>query len=137
MKTSKIFIPVKPVPACRPRVSPHGTFYSKPYTDFRRECYHFLSKIKSKHPVTDSCYKIEIDFICRRPKKPSNEYPVGDVDNYLKGPLDAITTVGMLWMDDIQVISLSGTKRYAKANEEFGMHITIHELSASEASELL
>ena len=93
--------------------------------------------IKSKYPQQDACYIIDIEFICKRPKNPSNDYPVGDVDNYLKGPLDAITTVGMLWHDDIQIIKLSGTKRYQKPKEDFGMKITISELSESEAQELL
>jgi Holliday junction resolvase RusA-like endonuclease len=138
MKTSKIFIPVKPVPACRPRVTRFGTYFSKTYTDFRNDTYKFLQKIRSKYPVKENvAFKVEIQFICRRPKNPSNEYPVGDVDNYLKGPLDAITKVEMFWKDDIQVIDLHGTKRYAKSNEEFGMHITIHELDESEAHNLL
>jgi len=96
-----------------------------------------LCRIRHKFPKTHSAYKIEIDFICRRPKNPSNEYPTGDIDNYLKGPLDAITKADMIWVDDIQVISLTGTKRYQKQNEDFGMHITISELSLEEASALL
>lgn len=99
--------------------------------------YTLLMKIKKQYPPTTSAFIVEIDFICRRPKKPSNEYPLGDTDNHLKGPLDSLTKAGMFWYDDVQIISLKGTKRYAKANEEFGMHITIHELSESEASELL
>lgn len=138
MRTFKLTIPVKPVPASRPRVTRWGTYFSKTYTDFRNDLYKHLAKIKHKHPAKEKvAYKVEINFICKRPKNPSNEYPVGDVDNYLKGPLDGLTKAEMFWKDDIQVISLTGTKRYAKANEDFGMHITLHELDESEATAFL
>lgn len=136
-KTFKLFVPVKPVPASRPRVTRFGTFFSKNYTDFRNEFYRFLSPIKKKYPTTDSTYSVDILFVCKKPKNPSNDYPIGDVDNYLKGPLDALTKCEMFWKDDIQVITLSGTKRYQHKNEDAGMHITIKELSESEAHELL
>lgn len=138
MTTSKLFIPVKPVPASRPRVTRFGTYFSETYTTFRNETYRYLDKIKHKHPKKDKiAFQVSIQFICKRPTKPSNEYPVGDVDNYLKGPLDALTKAGMFWEDDIQVISLTGTKRYARQDEEFGMHITITELDESEARRML
>lgn len=137
MKTSRLVFKTKPVPAARPRISRHGTYFPKTYTDFRNELYVELSRIKKQHPKTTSAFKVDIEFICRRPKNPSNEYPVGDVDNYLKGPLDAITKAEMFWEDDIQVICLSGTKRYQRTNEDFGMIITITELSSEEATNLL
>ena len=137
MKTSKIFVPVKPVPAARPRVTRWGTYFPKTYTDFRNECYQVLSKLAKQYPANDSAYTVNVDFICKRPKNPSNAYPVGDVDNYLKGILDALVKCELFFKDDIQIIELKGTKRYQKSKEEFGMSITINELSASEASELL
>jgi Holliday junction resolvase RusA-like endonuclease len=137
MMTSKLHFNTKPVPAARARISRHGAYFPKTYTDFRNELYRELMRVKKQYPKTFSAYKVEIEFICKRPKNPSNKYPVGDIDNYLKGPLDAITKAEMFWEDDIQVICLSGTKRYQKPKEDFGMKITIHELNESEADELL
>jgi Holliday junction resolvase RusA-like endonuclease len=137
MKTSKIFVPVKPVPAARPRITRWGTYFPKTYTDFRNECYNVLKRLIKQYPANDSAYVVDVEFICRRPKNPSNAYPVGDVDNYLKGILDALVKTGLFFIDDIQIIKLTGTKRYQKNDEQFGMSITISELSLEEASALL
>lgn len=128
LKTHRFFIPVKPVPASRPRVGRYGTYFSKNYETFRNECFKFLSTIKHKYPVKGCEYKVEIIFICRKPAKPANNYPISDVDNLLKGPLDAITKVGMFWKDDVQITHLIGQKRYQGEDEDFGMEITIYEL---------
>jgi len=128
MKTFKLFIPVNPVPASRPRVTRWGTYFTKNYEDFRNDSFLFLDKIKKQYPQSEKQFKVEIEFICRKPKNPANEYPRGDVDNYLKGPLDSFTKVGMFWYDDVQVIHLTGHKRYALPDEKFGMQVTIIEL---------
>ena len=137
MKTSKIFVPVKPVPASRPRVTRWGTHFLKTYTDFRNECYRYLHPLRKQYPVTSAACIVHIEFICKRPSKPSNAYPVGDVDNYLKGILDALVKSELFFKDDTQIIKLEGSKRYQRKNEEFGMSITIHELTESEADALL
>lgn len=137
MKTTELFIPVRPVPAARVRVTRFGSYFPKTYTDFRNECYHVLKKLAKQYPANDSAYIVNVEFICRRPKNPSNAYPVGDVDNYLKGILDALVKCELFFKDDIQIIELTGAKRYQKSKEEFGMRITISELSLEEASALL
>jgi len=137
MKTTKLDFKTKPVPAARARITRFGAHFPKTYTDFRNDLYKELVKIRDKYPTTPFAYAVEIEFICKRPKNPSNKYPVGDIDNYLKGPLDAITKAEMFWVEDIQVISLKGTKRYQKPKEDFGMKVTINELTEEEAFELL
>lgn len=49
-------------------------------------------------------------------------------DNFLKGPLDCITQSGMIWEDDMQILELTGTKRYQNKDEEFGIYVTVEEL---------
>jgi Holliday junction resolvase RusA-like endonuclease len=137
MKITNLFIPVKPVPASRPRVTRWGTYFTKTYTDFRNECYLFLKPLAKKYPANDSMYSVSVDFIMRKPKCPSNYYPVSDVDNLAKGILDALVKCELFFIDDIQIIELKVRKRYQKENETFGMRITITELSEEEATNLL
>lgn len=128
-KISKFFIPVLPVPASRPRVTRFGTFFTKNYVDFRNSCYNFLKNLAKQHPPESGTFAVSIEFICKKPNKPTNPYPNGDVDNFLKGPLDAITKTGLFWNDDTQVVKLEGSKRYQEKGEEFGMHVTIIKLN--------
>ncbi len=64
----------------------------------------------------------DIEFVCKAPKSTSRRYPVGDVDNYAKGPLDAMTKHGGFWVDDDQIVELNVTKRYAREGETYGIN---------------
>ncbi len=128
--TFKIFIPVKPVPASRPRISQYGNYYPKTYTDFRKELFLHLKKLKGKYkPVGKASFSFELELICYRPKKPSNDYPRGDCDNYCKGYMDGITYAQILWEDDIQVTEIKVTKRYQEEGEDYGANITVKQLT--------
>ena len=119
MTSNKIFIPTKPTPASRPRISRYGNYYPKGYTEFRREIYMFLKTLQSTLKATDNVpFRVELEFICKKPKKPSNSYPRGDVDNYVKAYLDSLTYAQLFWADDIQVTELVATKRYQEEGEE-------------------
>lgn len=128
--TFKLFIPVKPVPASRPRISRYGNYYPKGYTDFRKLVYKFLHAFKSKHKANpDAEFKVTLEVICKKPKKPSNNYPRGDVDNYAKAYLDSITYAQIAWGDDIQIVDLHVSKRYQNEGEEYGARIEIEQLT--------
>jgi len=127
---SKIFIPVAPVPASRPRISKYGNYYPKTYTEFRKYLYKELKKYQGKYDAVKKAeFKVTLEIICKKPKKPSNPYPRGDVDNYAKGYLDGITYAGLFWDDDIQVTQLNISKRYQNEGEEYGANITIEQLT--------
>ena len=127
--TSKIFIPVKPVPASRPRISKYGNYYTKNYADFRKEVFRFFKTIRKDYTAIDNVeFKVKLDIICYRPEKPSNQYPVGDVDNYAKGYLDSITYAKLFWKDDIQVTELIVTKRYQEKGEDYGATLSVEEV---------
>lgn len=123
---SKFFVPVRPVPAARPRISKYGSYYPETYKTFRAEAYRYLKTISAKYPpCPDSTFSIEIEFVCEKPKKPSNSYPRGDVDNYLKGIIDSLVYCKMFFDDDIQITRMTGIKRYQEKDEDYGMNIIV------------
>lgn len=125
----ELFLPVRPVPASRPRISKYGSYYSKTYTDFRKEAYSYLKKIENKFNDTAAKFKITMEIICYKPKKPSQEYPRGDVDNFEKAYYDSITYAGIAWDDDVQIVENVTSKRYQEEGEEYGCKITIEQLT--------
>ena len=48
---SNLFIPIKPQPASRPRISTFGNYYPKAYTDFRKEIYQFFKTIQKDYDM--------------------------------------------------------------------------------------
>ena len=56
-------------------------------------------------------------FAVQRPKTTKRVAPPGDVDNYAKSLLDALTEYGA-WKDDIQVTLLTADKRWTRDGED-------------------
>ena len=120
------WLALNPVPCPRPRIRVMTlrdgkrmgvAYYTGNYKVFMAdapiaipESSHFFAK--------GSPVEVNIAFFMRSPKKPANSYPVGDIDNYVKSVLDAITKNGTYWHDDAQVISLHATKQYGMVEEE-------------------
>ena len=129
-KKIELFIPVKPVSASRPRVTNFGAYYSKSYMTYRKDVNDFLKSIAKKYPVDgNKLYTVKAEFICYKPKRPSNPYcPRYDLDNMEKALYDAVTYAKMIWHDDIQIVKNSNSKRYQKEGEAFGTKITITEV---------
>lgn len=107
---------IAPVPASRPKVSKWGVYYSKTYSKFLRSAQEELSKHNGK--PTQGPIVVMMEHIVERPRTGKLELPQGDVDNYAKGPLDAMTKAGTFWWDDEQVALLVASKRYAKDGEK-------------------
>jgi Holliday junction resolvase RusA-like endonuclease len=117
----KIFLPIEPTPASRPRVSKWGTYYGKNYERFRREVRDYLHDVggtKLEGPLV-----VFLEFVVTPPKTTKRDTPRGDVDNYAKGPLDSLTSHGGFWDDDDQIVSLGIHKRFKTEDEEAGVHI--------------
>lgn len=109
-----------PIPAPRPRVRVHNgvgfAYYAGKYKTFLTEA---PTAIPESPLFFDKGTPVHVDvtFYCTKPKKPTNLYPVGDIDNYLKSILDAITKNGTYWHDDVQIVSLKASKVYDEQME--------------------
>lgn len=127
------FLPLAPMPAPRPRIRvlnlKNGkrmgvAYYAGKYKDFLAEAPKAIPESPKKF-AKGIPLQVDIHFACTRPQKPANPYPVGDIDNYCKGILDAITKNGTYWSDDAQVIHLAATKRYVGPDEAVGHSVYI------------
>ncbi len=132
MKTSNLrsyFFEVEPVPASRPRVSRWGTYYGKRYEKFRREMREILREFPDE-PLSGPL-AVWVEFHVPTPKTTKREWPRGDVDNFVKGPLDSMTTHGGFWEDDDQIVYLETTKVFTKEGQPNGIRIRYGRCSAN------
>ena len=113
----ELLIPVPPVPAARPRVGRWGTYYPKSYAGYRAAVEASLDGLPRPKHVTTRPVKVAVYVVAHRPKRPAKEFPRGDLDNYVKGALDAVTKSSLIWLDDVQVTVAYAQKRYAHDGE--------------------
>ena len=115
----ELMLPLPPVPAARPRVGRWGTYYPKTYRKWRDETEEMLKRFADvSEPVERGPVYVVIHTVAKRPQRLTRGFPRGDVDNFAKAALDAVTRAGLIWHDDDQVIVLSIGKRYAEPGEQ-------------------
>jgi len=114
---ASLVFPFNPVPASRPRVTRWGTYYSKTYKAWKEAAERSLQP-GTLHLGADIPLIVIVRVIARRPKSTKLTTPRGDLDNYVKAPLDVITKVGGYWKDDTQVVSIISWKRFAEEDEQ-------------------
>ena len=120
-----ITIPLVPVPAARPQVLKSGhTYYPKRYTTWMKDVAHSLSAIEDElRPVDDtSAFEVRIRFYIEPFKSVQRAWTKGDLDNYVKSVMDAITKQDIIWKDDVQVTRLKASKY---SSQEPGIEVTI------------
>lgn len=118
------FIPVKPTPKGRPRMTRHGHAFTPQKTrDAEKELRFFLKALKP--PKYAGAVSLTLKFHLIRPKSSKKAYPTGrsDLDNYIKLVADAMN--GILYLDDAQIVSLNAEKRYDSIE---GITIISHEI---------
>jgi Holliday junction resolvase RusA-like endonuclease len=115
------FLALEPVPTARPRVGRWGTYYPPTTKAWKEKADELLPSIPF---VFDGLVKVVLVFNCTKPRTGKLRTPRGDVDNYAKGMLDAITKKGW-WTDDTLVQELQVAKHY---NTPPGVHILIREV---------
>jgi Holliday junction resolvase RusA-like endonuclease len=115
-----------PVPAPRPRFTKTGiAFMPREYSTHAGECQReFFQQSTATEPFTGPC-AVLVECASPRPKTTKLPAPRGDVDNFAKTYLDAITKTQRFWKDDTQVIALAVSKRWAEPGEAPGVTVTI------------
>ena len=122
-----------PTPASRPRVGKFGTYYGKNYAQFRKDALP-LTEAMAGPPMTGAVVAL-VETVVTKPKFGKLRWPRGDVDNFVKGPLDVITKAAKAWLDDDQIVGLMAFKRYAAPGEAPGIHTEWFELEEEKAHE--
>ena len=123
-------IPVEPAPASRPKVGKYGVYYSKAHQRFRVEAKPWCDAwdAETYPPIMEGPIAILVEVVCTKPRTGKLDAPRGDVDNFVKIPLDNMTQSGNFWKDDNQILILHTAKRYATAGEKAGVNIHWHKL---------
>lgn len=122
--TTIVNIPVPPVPASRPRVSRWGVYYAKTYKDWMKAA---AETVPEATRQMHGPLRVDMEIVAHRPKTTQRYSPRGDVDNFAKAALDALTKKGY-WPDDDDVTELFVSKRFALPGEEPYTGITIRTL---------
>lgn len=120
--TTTIIIDIPPVVASRPRVTRWGTYYGKKYTQWRKDAEQVIET--SLDTITNPCVVV-VDQIVEKPKTSKLSFPRGDVDNYAKAPLDALTKKDY-WTDDNIILGLYTSKRFAEPGETPRTEVSIY-----------
>jgi Holliday junction resolvase RusA-like endonuclease len=113
---AEFFIPIEPKPAPRPRFTRQGRAYQPPqYNNYKDGLADWIMTNVQPVDYTAGHVSLTLRFCCTKPKTGKLEYPRGDLDNFAKGVMDAITDTEQFWRDDDQVISLNASKKYDAA----------------------
>ena len=77
-------------------------------------------------------YDVEFRFLIKRPKRTRAVFPVaptvGDLDKLVRAVGDALTQAGVI-EDDRHIVTLASSKRWAHADEEPGVIVTVRTVS--------
>lgn len=120
----EIFIPIKPQPKDRPRLSRSGYAYTTKKTRDYEEALVFFLRSKYKNEPLAGPLSVKAFFFIERPKTVKRLYPTSrpDGDNYLKALLDAGNEI--LWKDDSQIIDMRAIKLYASSEPGIRLQVT-------------
>ena len=134
MKIVKSF-KLDPVAASRPRVSRHGTYYGKAYTEFRED-FKELTEAVIANPL-DGALSMTLMLTIRLPKSWTKKKKIDhigqyhtqtpDTDNFAKAIMDGLN--GIYYHDDSQIAVLTVVKRWGNSGS---IYVKIEELNTKE-----
>ena len=124
-------IPLQPIPVPRMRVTARGgrpRAYPDPkYSTWLRDAGALFDELTPKGwSPSDALLLCEVNMFCQKPKTGKLLTPRGDLDNLVKGPMDAAT--GRVWVDDDQVVDLKCTKEYVPHGTDGFFLMTVSEI---------
>lgn len=126
----RVFVPVEPMPAPRPRFTRTGfAFMPQEYQLCSAKMLDVFLRTIPPGTVHDGPVALLIESVRKRPKSTKLATPRGDTDNLAKTPMDALTKSQRVWVDDNQVVALVSTKRWTRPGEEAGVHIALMPLT--------
>lgn len=121
-----LWIPGQPAAASRPKLGKFGVYYGKKYAAWLPMARDFVKEFWPAPKLEGPAY-VSLAFHVKRSnthygtgrnRAILNAYglerplPLSDIDNYAKGPLDALT--GVAFDDDVQVAALMARKQWTK-----------------------
>lgn len=127
--TLNLFLAVTPRAAARTRCVCRGRFpnvYNEPaYRDWLKEATEQVRQQTAHLTAREGDAIVILTAVVAKPKSTKKVRPKGDVDNFQKGVLDAITQAKTVWVDDDQVVTIGFTKRWAEDGLPEGYHVSI------------
>lgn len=118
--------PFEPASASRPRLSKWGTYYAKPYRDWKKKAEDYCKAMTDAGLPPDTSLLVVVESVFTKARTSKLVRPTPDVDNTAKGPLDAITKSQNFYTDDKLVTWLISGKRFAAKDEAAGTHVAIY-----------
>jgi Holliday junction resolvase RusA-like endonuclease len=127
---------VEPMPAPRPRARAvrlkNGKTFVSIYnpSEYMKWKEAAAEKLRVFAPIytLDSPLRLTVLFNLTRPKTTKLAAPKPDIDNYIKGFLDAMTDAKW-WVDDTQVIQISAEKAWALPGATGFIHFNVQEIT--------
>jgi Holliday junction resolvase RusA-like endonuclease len=101
-----------------------GTVFTRPASKYEKPWTDAVKAQSPTHPRFRGPYVVELEFIFKRPKKPSYPYPVLDLDKIVRATLDGLQ-FGRVISDDKHVVEVQAMKRWALPGETQGCLIDV------------
>jgi len=119
------------MPTPRPRATTRGgkfasIYQPREYMAWKEELAESVRGV-SKFPgdILTGPVAVSVQVLVEKPRTSKLTHPKPDVDNYVKGLLDAITQSNRFWADDTQVFDLRVVKSWAAPDETPGYGVTV------------
>jgi Holliday junction resolvase RusA-like endonuclease len=138
----EFFLPGAPLPAPRPRfrvikarngATFGSAYYPAPYKKFLEAAPVTIRQEIGERAPLEGALEMVVHFYIERPKSTKRDTPRYDIDNYLKGLMDAMTYAGV-WHDDDQVAKVLAKKSFWTPDElapEIGTFVHVMPLDDS------